>query len=306
MTGAAAGNTAGILAAIIFGAAVVATREAVRDVPPLSLAVLRFGQGALLLFLVLFAVSRGLLGVDRRDLPFLAFLGAILYASFPVAFNVALDLTTASRGSVMLATMPIWTALLGRALGREALTPRQLVGVVLSVAGVAGVFLEGGLGFDDASTAAGNALMILTAIGGAVYGVLAKPLFGRYAPLTITAYTMVFGTLLLVPLALIEGLPGAVAGMDGETTALVLFLGIPGGALGYFLITFALARLTPTQTSVFINLNPLVATALGALLLDERITAGFLAGLASVLAGLLLVNWPRASTRPRAVPATAP
>ena len=306
MKGAAAGNAAGILASIIFGAAVVATREAVQDVPPLSLAVLRFGQGALLLFLVLFAASRGLLRVERRDLPFLALLGAILYAAFPVAFNVSLDLTTASRGSVMLATMPIWTALLGRALGREALTLRQFVGVVLSVAGVAGVFLEGGLGFDDASTAVGNGLMILTAVGGAVYGVLAKPLFRRYAPLTITAYTMAFGALMLVPLALVEGLPKFVADMDRDTTRLVLFLGIFGGAVGFFLITFALARLTPTQTSVFINLNPLVATALGALLLDERITAGFLAGLASVLAGLLLVNWPRASTRPRAVPATAP
>jgi drug/metabolite transporter (DMT)-like permease len=301
VSGAVAGNAAGIAAALIFGGAVVATREAVQDVPPLSLAVLRFGQGALILFVVLLAGARGLLRVERRDLPFFALLGAILYAAFPVTFNAALDLTTASRGSVMLATMPIWTVVLARATGRETLSPRQLGGVALSVAGVAGVFLEGGLGFgDDTAATVGNALMLLTAVGGATYGVLAKPLFRRYAPLTITAYTMAFGTLMLAPLALVEGLPGAVADMTAKTTALVLFLGIPAGALGYFLITFTLARLTPTQTAVYINLNPMVATTLGALLLDEDITGTFAAGFAVVLTGLLLVNWPRSA--PRAAP----
>ena len=306
MSGSVAGNAAGIAAALIFGGAVVATREAVQDVPPLSLAALRFGQGSLLLFLVLLAGARALLRVERRDLPFFALLGAILYTVFPVTFNAALDLTTASRGAVMLATMPIWTVVLGRATGREVLSPRQLGGVVLSVAGVAGVFLESGLGFDDASATAGNALMLLTALGGAVYGVLAKPLFARYAPLTITAYTMAFGVLLLVPFALVEGLPGAVADMSGKTAALVLFLGIPAGALGYFLITFTLARLTTTQTAVYINLNPMVATALGALLLDERITVAFAAGFSVVLAGLLLVNWPRSAARPEQIVASTP
>ena len=306
MSGAVAGNAAGFAAALIFGGAVVATREAVQEVPPLSLAALRFGQGSLLLFVVLLAGARALLRVERRDLPFFALLGAILYAAFPVTFNAALDLTTASRGAVMLATMPVWTVVLGRATGREMLSPRQLGGVVLSVAGVAGVFLERGLGFDDASATAGNALMLLTALGGAIYGVLAKPLFARYAPLTITAYTMAFGTLLLAPLALVEGLPGAVADMTAKTAALVLFLGIPAGALGYFLITFTLARLSATQTAIYINLNPLVATVFGALLLDERVTGAFAAGFAAVLAGLVLVNWPRSAPRPEAVAVTAP
>jgi len=307
VSGAVAGNAAGIAAAIIFGGAVVATREAVQDVPPLSLAVLRFGQGALVLFVVLLAGARGLLRVERRDLPFLALLGAILYAAFPIGFNAGLNLTTASRGAVMLTTMPIWTVFLTRLTGREVLSPRQLGGVLLSVAGVAGVFLEGGLGLgDDASALTGNVLLLLTALGGAVYAVLAKPLFRRYAPLTITAYTMVFGAVMLAPLALVEGLPGAVADMGGQTVALVLFLGILGGALGYFLITFTLARLTTTQTAVYINLNPMVATALGALLLDEDITGTFAAGFAVVLAGLLLVNWPRSAPRPAPVIASVP
>jgi drug/metabolite transporter (DMT)-like permease len=69
-----------------------------------------------------------------------------------------------------------------------------------------------------------------------------------------------------------------------------LFLGIFGGAIGYFLWTFALTRLSPTQVAVFVNLNPMIATLLGATLLAEKLTGIFIAGFAAVLAGVLLVN----------------
>ena len=78
-----AGNIAAFIAASLFGASVVATRVAVQEIPPLNLAVLRFGQGGLILLLSLFICARGLLKVNRNDLPFLILLGAILFAVFP-------------------------------------------------------------------------------------------------------------------------------------------------------------------------------------------------------------------------------
>ena len=104
------GNIAAFVAASLFGASVVATRVAVQEIPPLSLAVLRFGQGGLILFFCLLVGVRSLLQVNRRDLPFLILLGAILFAVFPVTFNAGLRLTEASRGALMLATMPLWSA----------------------------------------------------------------------------------------------------------------------------------------------------------------------------------------------------
>jgi drug/metabolite transporter (DMT)-like permease len=73
----------------------------------------------------------------------------------------------------------------------------------------------------------------------------------------------VLGTLLLLPAALVEGLVGVFLRLDGQTFALLVFLGVFGGALGFYLWTFALTRLTPTQVAVYVNLNPLVATVLG-------------------------------------------
>jgi len=288
------GNLAAFLAAVLFGASVVATRVAVQEIPPLNLAVLRFGQGGFLLFLYLFISARDLLKVKRHDLPFLVLLGAILFTIFPVTFNISLRFTEASRGALMLATMPIWSAWLARAARKERLVPRQVAGILITFAGVGIVLAERGLNWQGTTLAlAGDGLMLLTAFCGAIYGVLAQRMLAHYSALTVTTYAMVFGTLLLFPAALVEGLPQAFDRIEVNIAVLILFLGIFGGALGYFLWTFALTRLTPTQVAVYVNVNPMVAIILGAVLLAEKITGIFVVGFVIVVVGVMFVNWPR-------------
>jgi drug/metabolite transporter (DMT)-like permease len=286
-------NAGAFIAAILFGASVVAVRVAVQDIPPLTLAILRFGQGGLLLLLLLLIWARDLLRIGWHDVPYLVLLGAIFFTIFPVTFNTSLRLTEASRGALMLATMPLWSVLLARSAKRERLSTRQMCGVLLTLAGVGVVLAERGLTFAGTGLSlAGDVLMLVTALCGAVYGVLAKRMLTRYKALTVTAYTMMFGTLLLMPLTFLEDPSSALARMRTDTVMLVLFLGIFGGAIGYFLWTFALTRLSPTQVAVYINLNPMIATLLGATLLAEKLTGIFVAGFAAVLAGVLLVNLP--------------
>jgi drug/metabolite transporter (DMT)-like permease len=294
-----AANCAAFVAAALFGSSVVAVRVAVQEVPPLSLAVLRFGQGGLLLVLLLL-VTRGQLRIEWRDLPLLALLGAILFTVFPVIFNGSLRLIEASRGALILATIPLRSALLSRATRSERLVFRQVVGVLLSLTGVGLVLAEDGLDWDGGLEGLlGDALMRVTALCGAAYGVLAQRAFARYNALTVITFAMVLGTLLLLPAALVEDPLGVIQRLDGRTVALLVFLGVFGGALAFFLWTFALTRLTPTQVAVYINLNPLVAAVLGAALLAERLTIIFTVGFGAVLLGVLLVNWPgRTATAP--------
>jgi drug/metabolite transporter (DMT)-like permease len=106
-------------------------------------------------------------------------------------------------------------------------------------------------------------------------------------------YAMIFGTSLLFPAALIEGLPKGFAQMNWELAVLVIFLGVFGGALGYFFWTFALSRLTPTQVAVYVNVNPMVAILLSSALLTKKLTNTFLVGFMAVMVGVLFVNWPK-------------
>jgi drug/metabolite transporter (DMT)-like permease len=291
-------NAAAALAAVLLGASVVAVRVAVRDVPPFSLAVLRFGLGWLLLALALLALAPGRLRVARRSLPLLALLGAVFFAAFPVTFNTGLRFTEASRGALMLATMPIWSAILGRAVG-ERLGGRQLAGVGLSVAGIGLAFAEPGWAGGGGEALVGDGLLLLTGLLGAVYGLLAKRALAVDAPATVTSYAMLSGTLLLLPWALLEGLVPALGRLDGRLLAVVAFLAAPGGAVAFLLWTWSLSRLTPTRVAVYVNLNPVVAALLGVLLLDERRRWLFVLGFAAVVGGVLLVNWPGRARRPR-------
>jgi drug/metabolite transporter (DMT)-like permease len=280
------------MAAVLFGASVVAVRVAVRDVPPVSLAVLRFGQGSLLLAGAVLVVAPQLLRVRWERLRLFALLGVVLFGLFPLTFNIGLQYTEASRGAVMLATMPIWSALLGRIAG-ERLAGRQVIGVGLSVIGIGLAFVEPGRALGgDVMSLVGDGLLLLTGLLGALYGLIAKRVLAVDHPATLTTYAMLFGAVLLLPVALVEGLVPAVARLDWQLLGLVVFLGVLGGSAAFLLWTWALSRITPTQVAVYVNLNPIVAALLGILLLGERRSPMFVLGFVAVVIGVLLVNWP--------------
>lgn len=277
-------NAAAATAALLFGASVVAVRIAVRDVPPLTLAFLRFGQGTMLLAAGLALFRRDLFHVARRDLPYLALLGVIFYTIFPVSFNAGLQYLPASQASLLLATTPLWTLLLARAVTRERLATRQIVGVIVSISGVAIVMTDRGLG---QVSVIGVLLLITTALSGAIYNVLARRALAKYNGVTVTFYAMLAGSLLLMP-----SLVGSHLNLlSRETLALVAFLGVLGGAVAFTLWTVALRRLSPTEVAVYINLNPIAASLLAAAMLGERLTPAFVVGFVAVAAGVLIVNW---------------
>jgi drug/metabolite transporter (DMT)-like permease len=304
-----ASHAAAFWAAVLFGVSVVATRIVAQQMPPISLAVLRFGLGSLILLLCLVVVAPGYLYVARRDLALFLLLGAVPFGAFPVLFDAGLRLTTASRGALMLATMPLWTAVLAWLAREERPDARQMMGIALTIVGVGIVLAEHGLTWQEtARTMLGDGMMLAAALCGAVYSALAPRALARYTATTVTAYTMAAGVLLLLPGACTERGWKAAAGLDATGIVLVLFLGLLGGALGYLCLTYSLTHLAPTQATIYVNVNPVVAAALAGLLLDEQLTIAFGAGLIAVIGGVLLVNVSARRPRERRVapPAVAP
>ena len=286
-------NGGTIAAFVVFGGATAATRAAGREIPPFSLAVLRFGLAGGLILAVLALTARHQLRVARRDWPRFLALG-LTFGGFALCFNWGLRLTEASRGGLMLSTAPLWTALLARLLGWERLTRRQLVGLLLTSGGILLVLAERGVRWEGGGRGLlGDAILLCGVLVATGNFLLAKAAYRRYAALPVTAYSMLLGAALLLLAALTEGLPGVIAGLGGTQLALVLYLALPGGALAYGVVYVALRYLTPTQSAVYIHINPLTATILGVALLGERLTPLFLIGFAVVLAGVLLVNLPK-------------
>ena len=279
---------------VLFGMATVATRVAVQSVSPISLSVLRFGAGGLLLALAVAIFTPNLLQMARRDVPYMILLGLIQFAAFSLTYNLGLRFTEASRGALMLVTMPLWSAFLARRMRRERLLPSQVLGIIVTLAGVVAALAEHTPNVArDESALLGDGLMLLTAALGALYGVLAHRVLAGYHAVTITTYAMLSGTLLLAPFCMLEHPVRDLGQMGNDELLLVLFLATFGGAIAYFLWTYGFTALAPTQVVIYVNLNPMVATVMGAALLAEIITPLFLIGFLAVVIGVFIVNWPR-------------
>jgi len=294
-------NGIGVMAALasstLGGTSVVATRFVIGATDPATLSVFRFGIGCALLVPVVLALRAP--WPARRDLPAVALLGLLFFAAFPFLFNASLAHTTAARGALALSTQPLLTLAAGAALGIEALTRRKAAGVLLAMAGVA-LALMAGLADAPPQAWRGDLLMVGAAGCGALYNVWSRAYVRRSAALSFTALSMAAGGCGLAALALATR-PVALPALDAAGWAVVLYLGVVGAALTFFLWSFALGRTTPTRVAISVTVNPVVATLFGTLLLGEPVGWPLLLGLATVAAGIAV-----AATDPRRPAAPMP
>ena len=287
-------NLAAATAAISAGASVVATRMAVGEIEPVSVALLRYAVAAPCMAPFLLMGRSGRERLRGADWCAIAALGALFFGLFPWAFSAALEHTTAARGSVGLATIPIVTLLLAAAFGHERLSGLKAVSVVLAFAGVATAIGPAAIaGTVGPMVLLGDGLMMLAVLCGAGYSAFARPYLRRFGPLFVTALGMLFGLALLALLTSLLGSWQGLPALSARGWAAVIFLGTVGGALQFALYTWALKWIAPSRTAIYLTLNPLSAMALATVLLGESVTLELLLGFMLVSVGIVLANRPR-------------
>lgn len=292
---------AACLATILGGSAVVATRFAVAEIDPGSLALFRHVGAGVLFALIAAFLLRGRLfrSIARADLPGILALAAIQYAAFGWLFAAGLSYVPAARGALAIATYPIQTLILAALLGRERLTALKLAGSLIAMAGVA-VALGDKAGGDGPEMWKGDALLLAAAFLGSVYNVFSGPYLRRNPAVAVTALQVLFGAGLLL-IALLAG--GGRVQLDGfgpSSLIAVAWLITIGGVVCFYLWIWALEHTVPSRVSITVTLNPIAAAILGALVLGEPMTSQLAVGLLGVVVGLALANWP---TRTAVAPA---
>lgn len=290
-------NLAAAIGAISAGASVVAARVAVGEVDPVTLAFYRYVLATFCMAPLLYALW------PRERLPWaevakIAALGILFFGFFPWAFNAALQYTTAARGAIGLATMPIQTLIIAAIFGRETLTSRKLLSVAFAFAGIAVVFGPEAFGATKSNYLIGDGLMLAGAFSAAIYSAFSRPVLTRHGAMFVTALAMAFGLLSLTLPAAAHGALRAWPHLSGSTWLAVLFLGIIGGAVQFSLFTWALRWLPPSRVVIYLTLNPISAMLLATLILDEHVTLALMIGLALVLAGILVANLRTGAAQP--------
>lgn len=279
---------AAALVGVQVGAAIVATRFVIAQTEPASLAMLRYLIG--FLCLLPFVWRAGHVPFRRRDLLPISVLGVVQFGIVVALLNTALQFISSARSALLFATFPLQTMLFAAVLGHERLTLTKAAGVLLTIIGVSFALgtdaVEGGEGFLGELAALGSAS------AGAVCSVLYRPYLRRYPALQVGAFAMLTSVIFLAFLAASEGFFSAFPEFTFSGWLAVLFIGASSG-LGYYLLLWALNRMTPTKVTVFLGLSPVIAVGLGVLLLGEKVTPFLFTSVACVVLGIGLAYLPR-------------
>lgn len=269
----------------VWGSSFSVTKVAVRELPPIYFAFLRFAVAALLMIVLLI--------VNRKKLDFKAPLKSVAYMGltgitfFYIFFNYSLRYTSASTGAMLEGFIPVNIAIFAAVFLREKTSPRQLTGIIISVAGVLLVGLAARPDQHASNPLLGNGLMIVCIILWSVYTIISKRT-AAINPLVITTYISVIGALAILPFVFIElnGQPFPMPSPRGWMA--IIYLGSIASALCYYLYNKALEQLSATQVGIFLNLDPVVGAVLAVAFLNEMIGFLQITGCALVLTGVWL------------------
>lgn len=291
------------------GATIVASRWVVGDVPPLTLALLRYAIGVVSLLPFAWrgfkhfwplthththTHSQNHASPSRaKDLAVMLALGVGQFAVLIALLNLGLQHVTAARAALLFALFPLLTLVLSVLQGHERPTPPLVWGVLLSIGGVA---LSLGPRLLGAQTGSwwGHAAVLGSAAVGAVCSVGYRPYLRHYPTLPVSVLAMGASVVFLAVLALLEQWPGRLAALQAHHWGVIAFIGLSSGG-GYAAWLYALKHESPTRVTVFLALNPPTAAGLGWWLLGEPVDAWAWAAMACIAAALWLATRPAPS-----------
>ncbi len=248
----------------------------------------RFLLASVLLILVTSLGLRQSLRVPRRILPWTFLLGLLQTALQYFFFYNGLAYSTGITGSIIGATGSLFVVILSRLYYRnDLLTSEKIFGLLVGFAGVMVVNLPKG-SLNLSFTVLGEGFLFISSLVGAFGMILAKELSSEAHPFLVTAYQMLFGSILLVLTGGIASGLGSVV-FDWKSALMLLYLAFASATA--FAIWYSILKYNkPGEVAVYRFLIPIWGTLLSALFLGESIGLSTIVALAMVSIGIALVN----------------
>ena len=278
--------------ALFWGASFVFTKFLLKNFTTIEIIFLRTALASLflLVFSTLFLKKR--MKIEKRDIPVIfafSFFEPFLYFIFE---TYSLEHISASIVSIIIATIPIFTAILSKYYFKEQFSIINMLGVLISFTGIAIMLIPG---FSDNSSGFWGVLLAFLAVFSAVgYGFYLRKLSQNYHPVVIITYQNIIGTILFLPIFIALGLKNGFPALDNLTATTnltnILVLAIFCSSLAFIFFVKGVQSLGLGKSVIFCNLTPVITAIISFFLLKEDFTVAKITGIVIVITGIFIVQ----------------
>lgn len=276
------------LVAIIWGGSFIAARVALRELSPITLATIRFILAAALFVPLLVASPR--YRAPWRSIPKLTAFGLLAVTFYFIFQYNGVARTSASLSAIVITLSPLVTVLMSAAFLRERLNGSQAVGIIVATAGAVLLVTRGSVEAGGSDYWLGILFLILNVLAWGLYNITGKRALESQHPMTLTTYMTILGALCLLPFAAVDGGLAALGTVSSGTWIAIGYLAVLSSVVAYAAYNYGLRILPASQAGAFQFLNPVAASLLAHILIDEPLTAVTAAGGLMAIAGVYLAN----------------
>ena len=281
---------AAFLAALIYGLNFTIAKDVMPlYVKPYAFIVFRvFGASILFWITSLFIKKES---IDTSD-----YLRIFLAAFFGVGFNMltffkGLSYTTPINASVVMVTTPIIVLVLSAIILKEKIVKRRIIGIFIGLAGATYLIAYGnGLHLDNKTIQWGNFLVFVNAFSYSLYLIIVKKLTAKYHPLTFAKWIYLLWFLMVLPCGFSEIKLISWQEMPNIIIYKILFVVIFATFFTYLFNLLAVRKLKPTTVSVFIYLQPFVATVYALMMQSDTLNSHKIIASVLIFSGVYLVS----------------
>jgi O-acetylserine/cysteine efflux transporter len=274
-----------LVLAVMWGLSIPVTKLGLITMPPLTLTAVRFAIAVPVLLLLLVGKPR----LPLRAFPAVAALGIIGIGIGQVAQTIGVTGTSASAGTIISATIPVFVVLFAAVQLKQPISMHQMAGIAMAFLGIAVVAFGNGEDQPGAATTTvqGALWLLVSALAVAFYYVWSVELTRAHGTATVAAWSTLFGFVALLPWAIWEAAHTPFV-VTFEALAAGAYLGLIVSVAGLFLWLHILREVSAGTAASVQFLQPAFGIAASAWIFGDRIGLNFGLGVVLILCGLAL------------------
>ena len=281
-----------VLATILWGGNFVIGRAVSNDIPPLTLAALRWAVALVVFFPIIAKKLKGDLSKLKQNWKAVIVMAITGVAAFNTLVYIGVHYTTSINASLMNSTTPIMIYILSFIFLKDRLNWKQIVGTALSLVGV--LFILTGGSFEQLFAMQfnkGDLIVLFAVLCWAIYSIVVKRNAGKLPGDTTFFATIVIGLIILCPFAGYElATTEASINWSFTTIAAIVYVGTFASIVAFLSWNKGVIAIGANRASIFLNFIPLFATLFAVLFIDEKPVLTQLIGGIAIIIGVIIAN----------------